>query len=164
MRAKRRRDTSAFSLAFLDVISCGFGAIVLLLVLSKIYEPTVIEERRDDWNGVLSRLQQEIFELVGETKVVDRDLKSRREQLSVIEEKVARLESDLSSILARHRTSREDSAVQNITNFIPEYSVKYPATSSDSASGASKGTRLFSATAQARNRIKAGKCQKMPQW
>ncbi len=114
MRAKRRRDTHAFSLAFLDVISCGFGAIVLLLVLSKIYEPTVIEERRDDWNGVLSRLQQEIFELVGETKVVDRDLKSRREQLSVIEEKVARLDSDLSSILARHRTSREDSAVQNI--------------------------------------------------
>ena len=114
MRAKRRRDAPAFSLAFLDVISCGFGAIVLLLVLSKIYQPTVIEERREDWNGVLSRLQQEIFELVGETKVVDRDLKSRREQLSVIEEKVARLESDLSSILARHRTSREDSAVQNI--------------------------------------------------
>jgi len=112
--AKRRRDAPAFSLAFLDVISCGFGAIVLLLVLSKIYVPTVIEERRDDWNGVLARLQQEIFELVGETKVVDRDLKTRQEQLSVIEEKIARLESDLSSILARHRTSREDSAVQNI--------------------------------------------------
>ncbi len=32
---KKRRDISVMGLSFLDVISCGFGAIVLLLVLTK---------------------------------------------------------------------------------------------------------------------------------
>ena len=41
---RRRRNIEAFSLSFLDAICCGFGAIILLLVLSKIYEPVVVEE------------------------------------------------------------------------------------------------------------------------
>ena len=44
--AKKRRDVEAFSLSFLDCICCGFGAIVLLLVFSKIYEPAVLEKDR----------------------------------------------------------------------------------------------------------------------
>ena len=31
---KKRRSIEVFSLSFLDVICCGFGAIILLLVLS----------------------------------------------------------------------------------------------------------------------------------
>ena len=31
---RKQRDTEIFSLSFLDVICCGFGAIILLLVLS----------------------------------------------------------------------------------------------------------------------------------
>ena len=46
--ARRRRDIEAFSLSFLDCICCGFGAIILLLVLSKIYEPVVVEEAEQD--------------------------------------------------------------------------------------------------------------------
>ena len=41
---RKRRSIEVFSLSFLDVISCGFGAIVLLLVIMKISEPGVIEE------------------------------------------------------------------------------------------------------------------------
>ena len=41
---KRKRNVEAFSLSFLDCICCGFGAIILLLVLSKIYEPVIIEK------------------------------------------------------------------------------------------------------------------------
>ena len=42
--ARRRKNIEALSLSFLDCICCGFGAIILLLVLSKIYEPVVVEE------------------------------------------------------------------------------------------------------------------------
>ena len=45
---RRRRNVEAFSLSFLDCICCGFGAIILLLVLSKIYEPVIIEKTQDD--------------------------------------------------------------------------------------------------------------------
>ena len=46
-----RRDRDGiftFSLSFLDAISCGFGAIVLLLVLTKIGEPVALEQARLD--------------------------------------------------------------------------------------------------------------------
>ena len=33
----RRREIEGVSLSFLDVISCGFGAIILLLVLVKVF-------------------------------------------------------------------------------------------------------------------------------
>ena len=41
---KGRREIEVFSLSFLDVVSCGFGAIILLLVISRFSEPTVIEK------------------------------------------------------------------------------------------------------------------------
>ena len=69
---RRRRDTAIFSLSFLDCICCGFGAIVLLLILSKIYEPIAIEELSQDLRGVVARLEEELFELVGETKIIER--------------------------------------------------------------------------------------------
>jgi len=111
---RRRRDFQVFSLSFLDVISCGFGAVVLLLVLSKIYEPVAIEQTREELAGVVARLQEEIFELIGETKIIDRNLTSRREQISEIEDKIARLQGDFSAILGRYEASREESEVQSI--------------------------------------------------
>src|SRR6478672_9307826 len=47
------------------------------------------------------------------------------------------------------------SAMKNIENFIALYSAWYPATSSDSASGRSKGTRFVSANAAIINTTKA---------
>ena len=53
---RRRRNIEAFSLSFLDCICCGFGAIILLLVLSKIYEPVIIEKTQDDLESLIKRL------------------------------------------------------------------------------------------------------------
>ncbi len=41
---KTRRKMQTGSLSFLDVICCGFGTMVLLLVLVKIFEPIRLEE------------------------------------------------------------------------------------------------------------------------
>ncbi|NBR17318.1 MAG: hypothetical protein EBT81_05400 [Gammaproteobacteria bacterium] len=51
----RRRDTEVFSLSFLDVICCGFGAIILLLVLSEFGQPIVIERSRQDLESQIKR-------------------------------------------------------------------------------------------------------------
>ena len=111
---RRRRDFQVFNLSFLDVISCGFGAVILLLVLSKIYEPIAIEQTQEELKGVVARLQEEIFELMGETRVIDRNLTHKQEQVSEIEEKVARLQGDWSAILGRYQASHEQSDVKNI--------------------------------------------------
>ena len=59
----RRRDFEIFSLSFLDCICCGFGAIILLFVLSKFAEPNIIEEVREDLQSVIVRLEEELFEI-----------------------------------------------------------------------------------------------------
>jgi ribosomal protein L29 len=111
---RRRRNLEVFSLSFLDCICCGFGAIVLLLVLSKIYEPVVLEQSLEDLEGVIAKLEEELFELRGETKIITRKLTSKEEQLSEVEERIARLQGDLSEILGRYDASKDDAAVQNI--------------------------------------------------
>ena len=40
---KQRRELQEASISFLDVISCGFGAIVLLLVIAKVGDPSALE-------------------------------------------------------------------------------------------------------------------------
>ena len=73
--ARRRRNVEAFSLSFLDCICCGFGAIILLLVLSKIYEPVVIEKADENLEQLIALLQEELFNLRGESVILDRELK-----------------------------------------------------------------------------------------
>jgi len=79
---RRRRNIEAFSLSFLDCICCGFGAIILLLVLSKIYEPVIIEKTQNDLQNLIALLQQELFDIRGETAVLNRDLDSIQNQAS----------------------------------------------------------------------------------
>lgn len=55
---RNRREIEGISLSFLDVISCGFGAIILLLVLTKVFEPVVIEDTISNLEGYLAALQE----------------------------------------------------------------------------------------------------------
>jgi hypothetical protein len=111
---RRREELSVFSLSFLDAICCGFGAIVLLLVLTKIGEPTAIETARRDLDGLVARLEAELHDIRGETVVLERELRSREEQLSVERAGVARLRGDLSEIQGEFAASRDLSEVSEI--------------------------------------------------
>ena len=44
----KRRAFEVFTLSFLDCICCGFGAIILLLVLTDVGQPIVIERSEKD--------------------------------------------------------------------------------------------------------------------
>jgi len=114
VRRRRRRDAEGFSLSFLDCICCGFGAIILLLVLTKIGEPRALEEARLDLDALLARLEQELFEIRGETRILDRDLRTRQEQLSTEQVRIARLQGDLSSIRGEFAASKQLSEINDI--------------------------------------------------
>ena len=68
-------------MSFLDIISCGFGAIILLFVLSKQAEPMVIEGIRKNLEGVIAELERTIFELRGEVTVLNREKNAKRVEL-----------------------------------------------------------------------------------
>jgi hypothetical protein len=114
MRRRVRRSSDGFSLSFLDVICCGLGGIILLLVLTKIGEPAALERAAEDLEGLVARLQQELFEIVGETRILNRDMETREQQLSVEQENVARLRGDLSRIQGEFAAGKQMSEVNEI--------------------------------------------------
>ncbi len=114
MRRKRRNEVDGFGLAFLDIICCGFGAIILLLVLTKIGEPRALEAAVINLEGLVARLELELNEIRGETRVMNRDLVGKQEQLSRERVMIARLQGNLSRIRGEFTTSRQMSEVNEI--------------------------------------------------
>ena len=104
---KRSRETESFTVSFLDVASCGFGAMIILLMLAKPSLPAPIENAESDSTAVVAELQEQLFEIRGETRVVNNDLNARQEQLSSIKERVARLRRDLSDVQGEFQSSQQ---------------------------------------------------------
>jgi len=112
---RRRREAAVtFSLSFLDAVCCGFGAIVLLLVLTKIGEPRALENARLDLDALIVELEQELFEIRGETDTLERRLVGRERQLSDERTQVARLRGDLERIRGEFAGSQELAEVSEI--------------------------------------------------
>jgi len=106
--ARRRRNVEAFSLSFLDCICCGFGAIILLLVLSKIYEPVVLEEADEDLEQLIALLQEELFQIRGQSTVLDRELKKVSEDAASTKQELAELQGDLNKIRGQYEASKQE--------------------------------------------------------
>jgi hypothetical protein len=113
-RKKQRRQVEIFNLSFLDVVSCGFGAIILLLIIVRFSEPIVIEQLSVDLSGQVLKLEQELFDIRGETTVLNRDLKQKQEQLSIHRTKLARLRGSLSTIKGEFATAQTEADTQSI--------------------------------------------------
>lgn len=110
---RQRRVIEVFSFSFLDVVSCGFGAIILLLVLSRVSEPTVIEKISVDMSGQVAALEEQLKEIRGTTALLNRELTSKEEQLSRETEKIARLQGELAEIRGEYTAALSDVKVQN---------------------------------------------------
>ena len=103
----RNRETDSFTVSFLDVASCGFGAMIILLMIVNPSSPSSIEVSDEDPSATIAELQREVFEIRGQTSLVNRDLNAKREQLSSVSEQVARLRQDLSEVQGQFLASSE---------------------------------------------------------
>ena len=97
-----RRATESFNLSFLDIMSCGFGAIILLLMITRTSTPPVLEESETATEGSVMELQRQLFEIRGETNILNRDLNAKHEQLSRYDERIARLRQELAQLQGRY--------------------------------------------------------------
>ena len=105
---RRRRNAEAFSLSFLDCICCGFGAIILLLVLSKIYEPVIFEQSEQDLRDLIARLQEELFDIRGQTTVLNRELTSARTVTTDTKLTLTQLQRELDSLQGQYALMDQD--------------------------------------------------------
>jgi hypothetical protein len=96
------------SMSFLDVICCGFGAVILLLMTTKFIPPNVLEESQTHLNGTVAARQDALFQIRGETEKLTRELSEKQRELNADLESLAQLERELSTVLGRYQTSKSE--------------------------------------------------------
>jgi len=101
---RKRRVTAEFSMSFLDVICCGFGAVILLLMITKTVQPQILERSTVEADGRVAKLTEQLFEIRGETTILNRDLKAKQEQVSQFKDRIAILQGALASAKSRYDT------------------------------------------------------------
>ena len=75
-----RRKTEVFSLSFLDVIACGFGAIVLFYTILSAQAGVQRQERNDDIQAEVDLLEERVLEGYKDLVVLRNALDETQEQ------------------------------------------------------------------------------------
>jgi len=108
-----RRTVEIFSLSFLDCICCGFGAIILLLVLTEYGQPIQIEEGRQKLRGQVTALEARLHDIRGETELLNRELKGRLDELQKEKMRLAQLAGDLTNVSGQFAASKKEASATN---------------------------------------------------
>lgn len=108
----RRRGFEPISIAFLDVITCGFGAIILLLMIARFGDPPEPEAPDDPRIGQISSLQRSLFDLRRQGSELEGELSAKDQQLATWRAEQKRLEEELGRARSR-ADSLNDTAARN---------------------------------------------------
>lgn len=110
---RRRREFEIFTMSFLDAICCGFGSMILLFIVTRVSEPTRLEESKTDLHGVIAQYEQELNEILGETDKIRRDASTTASDFKADEKSVETLRSELEKIRAEVLATVQDAKVTN---------------------------------------------------
>lgn len=105
---RKKRDSNIFSLSFLDCICCGFGAIVLLFVISMGVQTRKIDSMRDILVSMISQRQLKLNEYQIETEIISTQLALEQTELSKKREDIEEFDS-LIAILKQQILDKQSS-------------------------------------------------------
>ena len=94
MRTRRRQTTEA-SISFLDVISCGFGAVVLLLVVAELGDPAKRIELEQSIATSFKLLQESLFEKRQENEQLTKLLQSSLSELEQVNRQTQKIKEKI---------------------------------------------------------------------
>ena len=98
---RSKKERSDFSLSFLDCISCGFGAVILLFVISLGSERLVIIDIRETLEKLYQERLKELDEIRNKNmefiKLIQQETKEEKDKI----EKVQSMQTDLEKIVNR---------------------------------------------------------------
>jgi hypothetical protein len=100
---KNTRDLQVFNLSFLDVVSCGFGAVILLVLISHTSESTAIRQ-----HGNVAGLLKNIFEYEKSVEDKRSQLAALTEQLSAERDKMDALKNTLEQLKIKSETDKTE--------------------------------------------------------
>lgn len=90
---KEKKTTEVFSMSFLDIMACGFGALVLILLISEFNEIEIIENKYT-FDLFLTK-QDEVVTKTNQLNDVDRELTSKIKNLISIQDELDKVKSNL---------------------------------------------------------------------
>ncbi|RPG49834.1 MAG: VWA domain-containing protein [Gammaproteobacteria bacterium TMED1] len=110
----KRREIEGLSLSFLDVISCGFGALILLLVLTKVFDPSAIDDSIDNLEDYLITLQKDLLAKRNDIRDMRTEI-IRREDLESEETlRLTGLQAELLQLQEKYETIVRKTKVEEI--------------------------------------------------
>ena len=101
---RKRREGNELSLAFLDVICCGFGAIILLLMITKVSLPEILEVTIEDIAALIAKRQEEIEKIIGETDELQRTRIETESNLDLEIIRLAELQEELLELTSQYES------------------------------------------------------------
>jgi hypothetical protein len=114
---KRRRDFDIFSMSFLDAVCCGFGAMILLFIVTRTSEPARLEQSERDLSGLIAQYEQELNDIVGETERLQRSEATTTASVQTDRRRIEDLREQLEEIRAEVLATAEDTELtQEVQN------------------------------------------------
>ncbi len=114
MGKKKRRNTVLFSISFLDCICCGFGAVLLLFVLTSGKKADVNEKGISDLEVLADSLQIDVEEAKKLVADLEKSMQIRKEKVKTVQEAVAQKEKEITdskeilNLMLAERSTIED--------------------------------------------------------
>ena len=98
MKRKGRREIEIFSLSFLDVVSCGFGAMILILIITLAFEPTTVREITSTLKERIADSTVSRDQIVEEHMALLGQLETRKRQLAEMQAQIAAMNAQWESV------------------------------------------------------------------
>ena len=110
----KRHSVEVFSLSFLDCICCGFGAIILLLVLTQYGDPIQLQEQSRALTDQAHILEEQLKQIRSQTDILNTELKGKEDLLAKERMRAEHLAGDLTNINGQFSASKKEASVTNI--------------------------------------------------
>ena len=107
MSIRGRRLLEEFSVSFLDVICCGFGAIILLLLITKTVAPVLLEKSAVRLDGQVASREQALHDIQGEVRELRRQVEQAAAQLNKELLALAAMRQELTRVLGQFTATTE---------------------------------------------------------
>ena len=101
---RARRSIEEFSISFLDVICCGFGAVILLLMISQNQLPTIITQTTNNDKLSIETRKSELESMVKTLQVKRKEIDTAKGELSNRTLELAEIQEKLNSVRARYES------------------------------------------------------------
>ncbi len=113
MSINKRREIVIFNMSFLDVISCGFGAIILLLIIVKVSEPYTLEKDTVEIKKMISELTRQLSETSADNQQLMKELDLKKQQLAQIQTALGDINQEISKIRGQFKQQKLENQTQS---------------------------------------------------